>query len=81
MSLRLAVGQSTTRSGLKNSVIMLPTRATVCGTPADFVAASNPAASRPDSFSSREYGLVSRSTFSVAIPAAVANGFPLSVPA
>ena len=34
VSQRLAVGQSTTGSGLKNSVIMLPTRASRCGTPA-----------------------------------------------
>ena len=41
---RLAVVQSVTASGLKNSVIMLPTRASVCGTPAAVAAASQ---SRP----------------------------------
>ena len=62
-------------------VIIEPQRPMLLGTPLCLAAASRPRSSRKESCSSIGYGLVSRKTLSVAIPAAVASGLPLSVPA
>ena len=66
---------------MKNSVIIEPTRAPLAATPARSAASSSPLASRSDSRSSSSYGRLARSSRSIAIPAAIASGFPDSVPA
>ena len=85
MSLCDAVFQPVTGTGAgprwKNVVIMLPTRAVQAGMPAAAAASRNPASRRAPSRSRRAYGGCSRSSSSVAVPAATASGLPDSVPA
>ena len=76
-----ADAKSVTGVAVKNSVPILPTRFIWCGTPAATAAAERPAASRPDRASSPGYGSVRCNSVSVAMPAAIATGFPDSVPA
>jgi hypothetical protein len=70
-----------TRSGLKNSVNMLPTRFSVVASPADEAASLSPWQSRAACVSNWSYGFSSRRIESVAMPHAIESGFPESVPA